>query len=519
MELNLKMYNSLKKKIMEKKNYFWSMLAFVMAAMLSLGFMSCGGGDDDDDDPKPTPEQTKPTLSVDKTSITLDSNNSSSDVTVTVENTGWSVDVTKGSDWLSASKNGNKVSISAKENTDSGDREGTVVVTASEDTNLTSTITVTQKGAEGYITVNGTSSAEHTFPGTFDNGKSGIDYKQVFKIKSNVVWTLSGKVEWLNVSATSGNGEVDLSIYPTSENPTSSPRTAELSLSGNGADPIIIKITQLSDIPIVKVTPSNLVALYNQIGWELESKGDVNKFQYLVAAESVVDYKTDKELLKDLTSGEAVKFKNNYLFSYSSDSYGNDIKQNTSYYICTVAYDENDKMGELIKIKIKTPRYYDPNEDALVSYDSRLTYSVTNGYFEFTAYKEGYCNTYHIIFGNLPSDYYRNSVLFAFEINYYLKYGQKHWFANNWNLEIFTDYLNDHTFRHYTETLSTNPLVSAFAWGVFKDGTLSSVVRGFQSDISDNKARIRRSFNEDEKSDNIIIDRSVEEKRAKEYRK
>lgn len=511
------MYNNQNNSIMKKQTYFWSVLTFIVVAMLSFGFMSCGGKENDD--PEPAPVNNKPTLSVEKTSITLDSSNSNSEVTVNVENTGWSVDVTKGSDWLYANKNGDKVSISAKENTNTEEREGTVKITATSDSNLSCSITVTQNRAKGYITVNGTNSAEHSFPGAFDNGKSGIDYKQAFKIKSNVIWTLSGKVEWLNVSATSGNGEVDLSIYPTSENPTSNPRTADLILSGNGAQSVTISITQLSDIPIVKVTPTNLVALYNQIGWELETKGDVNKFQYLIAAEAVVDYKTDKELLDDLTSVEAVKFKNGYLFSYPEDSYGNTIKQNTSYYICTVAYDEKDKRGEMVKTKIKTPQYYDVNNDAYVSFDNNLTYNLTGGFFQFTAHKEGYCNTYHVIFGNLPSDYYRNKVLFAFEINYYLKYNKKHWFASTWDLEIITDYPNDHLFTHYTETLSKNPLISVFGWGVFKDGKISSDMTGFQADISDNKVR-KRSFSlRDETTlENLIIDRSVEENRAKYFK-
>lgn len=37
-----------------KKDYFWSMLAIIMAAVLSVGFTSCGGDDDDDLIPEPT---------------------------------------------------------------------------------------------------------------------------------------------------------------------------------------------------------------------------------------------------------------------------------------------------------------------------------------------------------------------------------------------------------------------------------------------------------------------------------
>ena len=38
-----------------KKNYLWSLLTIMMAAVLSVGFTSCGGDDDDDLIPEPTP--------------------------------------------------------------------------------------------------------------------------------------------------------------------------------------------------------------------------------------------------------------------------------------------------------------------------------------------------------------------------------------------------------------------------------------------------------------------------------
>lgn len=221
----------------------WSIL--LLTIILLPLIVSCGGDSNSDSEPDSGPLVNKPTLSVEKASIIFDSNNSSFDIIVTAENTSWSVDVTKGSDWLSANKNGTNVSISTKENPNTEDREGTVVVTAASDPKLSCSIIVTQKGAKAYISVNETNIAEHSFPGSFDYGKNGADYKQAFKIKSNVQWTLLGMVEWLNVSATSGNGDVELSIYPTSENPRPSPRTAELSLSSNGAESVTIYITQL----------------------------------------------------------------------------------------------------------------------------------------------------------------------------------------------------------------------------------------------------------------------------------
>ena len=102
--------------------------------------------------------------------------------------------------------------------------------------------------------------------------------------------------------------------------------------------------------------------------------------------------------------------------------------------------------------------------------------------------KRGYCNTYHVIYGNLPSSFIYPSSLYAFEINYYLKNGKKHWYAKNWYLEIKTNYINNDTFIYSTDDLSSYPLIVAYGWGVFKDGTLSSDMNGFRYDTSSSSA-------------------------------
>lgn len=122
---------------MKKKDFLWSLLAIVMAATMSVGLSSCG---DDNDSPAPT-------LSVSGT-VSIEANGSTSgDIIVTAVNTDWSVDVTSGKDWLTAYKNGNKVAISAKENTEITDRTGTIVVTATADSKLSYPVSVTQKGS------------------------------------------------------------------------------------------------------------------------------------------------------------------------------------------------------------------------------------------------------------------------------------------------------------------------------------------------------------------------------------
>ena len=224
---------------------------------------------------------------------------------------------------------------------------------------------------------------------------------------------------------------------------------------------------------------------------------------------------TEKELLDALLKKESNKFVDDYMFFPSKDNSGNSITQNTTYYICTVAFDLDDKRGEVVKSKITTPAYKDADNDAWISFPNDDLYYTSSG-FQFKAVKEGFCDTYHVIYGALPSSYTYPAVAFAFEINYYKKNGVKHWLADSWDMEIVTNYPNDHVFTYNTYLLSNYPLITLFARGVFKDGTESSDMTGGQWDISSNKIpQLIPAPKQIEKD--IVLRRSVEEARAKAF--
>lgn len=336
-----------------------------------------------------------------------------------------------------------------------------------------------EKNEVSFLTVNGTKNAEHTFPGVFDNGKAGIDYKQVFKINSNVQWKLNGKEDWLNVSATTGNGNIELTIYPTSQNNSETKREATIVLSASGHE-VSIKIIQEAGKPVCYVVPTNEVALWDRICWECEASENVNTFQWLILSENDFNRLTTKEIHEIISEEEKLKHSDSYIFFVSYDSFDNEIDEQTNYYIITLAIDKEGVEGELKSTKITTPAYYDYDNDAFVSFDF-VGYDEFG--FEFDVYKEGYCYTYHMIYGALPSDRSFNGALYAFQINYYLNHNKKHWFTEDWGLEIVTNYPNNHDFSYITYLPST-PLCVAYGWGVFQDGTLSSDLIGFQYDTS-----------------------------------
>lgn len=361
-----------------------------------------------------------------------------------------------------------------------------------------------------FITINGSNSAEHVFPGVFDSGKSGIDYKQTFKINSNVQWTISGKANWLNISPSSGSGEVELSIYPTSANTTDQPRTALITLSSSDAS-VSVNITQEPGKPVCYVLPANEVALYDRICWEYTATSNVNVFQWLLLAEDEYKRMTDLEILKELSEKDELKYVDEYLSVAGYDSHYNRIAPNSVYYLITIAYDREGNAGELKRTKITTPSYLDADYDAWVDF-ANIEANLLSG-FQFDAIKEGYCNAYHLIYG-IGEEVY-NSAIYAFEINYFLKYNKKHWLAESWEMEIVANYPNNHTFTYSTSYLPYYPICFAYGWGVFKDGTKSSDLVGFQWDTSTENAMQKAPLYSDVAPKNFTISRSIETEKAK----
>lgn len=350
------------------------------------------------------------------------------------------------------------------------------------------------KDEPGTINVNGLKEASLTFEGAF-NGKSGIDFKQTVNVTATEEWAISSAPNWVSVSPTQGHGALTMSIYPHDENTTSQDRSGQIVLSGENST-AIINVTQKNGKPVCYVTPSNIVALYNGIAWDYTPTGNVNKFGYVLLTQDVCNRLTDKELTALIKQeSDEMKVSDDWVSMRKDDDYGYTIKQKTAYYIVTIAYDANDVAGELIKTPVTTPAFLNADKDAWVSFKN-IEYSKLYDFFDFDAVKEGYCEQYHMIYGMLPTSANYNKAIYAFEINYYEKNGKKHWMAEQYNLDIVLNYPNNHNFYYDKKSLSTNPVIFAYGWGKFKDGTISSDLCGFEGNINNNapakKPRLQR---------------------------
>ena len=182
------------------------------------------------------------TLNVSTTSLSFDYTGGSSAFAIT-SNTNWSV--SSNAAWLTVSPS-------------YGSNDGTVTVSAaaySDNTPRTATITVNGTGA-GQQTINVTQDGVLY---TLSVSASSLNYASSgsargFIITSNTSWTVSSSAAWLTVSPTIGSNNATVTASVVS-NPTTSPRTATITVSGTGAATKTINVTQEAPAPPPTLVP------------------------------------------------------------------------------------------------------------------------------------------------------------------------------------------------------------------------------------------------------------------------
>ena len=127
---------------MKKKEFLWSIQAIMMATMLSVGVISCGGDDEDD------------TVSVSMTSLSFGESGGSQSIQV-MSNTSWTV--SGAPDWLTiAPSQGSGTSaflVNASANTDKNGRNCALVVSAGNATPITITVNQSGKVPDTRVTI------------------------------------------------------------------------------------------------------------------------------------------------------------------------------------------------------------------------------------------------------------------------------------------------------------------------------------------------------------------------------
>ena len=220
---------------MKKNDFFWSLLAIMMAASMSISLLSCG-----DDDPDPE-------LTVSPEKLEFGTGSDSKPVTIT-SNVGWTVVANK--EWIEVNqpsgKDNGTIYVDVKDNKEFGEkRTGRVTITASEG-GIVRTIEISQKSITAQLEINPTSVSPIKGEGGTIN----------FNITSNLKWKVSSNQNWLKVDKNQGSGN-DFITATAEPNGTSSSRTAMLTFEGLEGNPNAVTVNVSQEPGGISVSPTS----------------------------------------------------------------------------------------------------------------------------------------------------------------------------------------------------------------------------------------------------------------------
>lgn len=402
-----------------------------------------------------------PSLSVSPTSISASADRSNHTVNV-ISNSSWIV--TDAPSWIevspSSGKDNETIQITVRENTSTEERSNILVVSTA-DGSIEKNIKVTQSGKIVSLSVDVTSI----------NLSSAANATQVINITCNSSWSISGVPDWLQTSSLSGNGNSSIVLTTRSANESASVRSANIAVSSEGQTQTIT-VQQEAALAYCKAIPSNITTLYYAVVFGLEYTSDVALTKMLLLSDYDYKHKTEAEIITAIEKEDSQIPEDETIYTRGVD-------EKKKYHILTLSYDKKGNRGELVDVIFDSPDFLSGTDDAWCAFEEA---SYSESLFWFSVVKRGRCATYDLIYGAniLPS--LLNGPLMAYEINYYLKNKKKNWLSENWDLQIETNYPNDHTFSCRYSNLYQFGGIIATAWGVFSDGTRSSDINTISAD-------------------------------------
>ena len=355
-----------------KKNYFWSMMAIMMAALLSVGFTSCSGDDPD------------PELTVDATNLktfTADGGDAQY-IEVKAAHTGWTVEVVEGEEWIRARKDGtNSIKVTVSKNNEESSRNGAIKIICEEDDNLSREYTIRQEGVVIDLEIFGLDSS---FPAEAGN----LQNSQTLTINCNSSWQIIEKPSWISIESTSGNGNQTVRVWTNTDNNSSSRLEGTITVKSGSKSKSKI-ITQEAGINSkLFVSPKEIVVLANGIACDWNYGSEVMYYYARLYLPSSVDRKIDSEIIEEMSEDPDNR-------DTPGDSYvtsWRNLSPLTDYVLCTVGFDKNGKAGSLVKTTVRTKN----NVNQAASYIDNVTYD--SNYWYWTTTTNGFVTKYYMWF-------------------------------------------------------------------------------------------------------------------------
>lgn len=386
-----------------KIKHFIGLLSVTLFVVLGLSFTSCSSSSDD-------PE---PTMSVNGTATIEADGTVIGDITVTAENTDWTVDVSYGKEWLTAYKNGNEVALSAKENTSTETRNATLVVTATASSTMSYTVNIIQKGAQTTIKVS---------PSVELLGAENSTTTITVSASPNTTWTISGAPDWLSFNK-SGLGSSTVTITATSENFSDEVREAVLTFTtDNGAASATCKVEQKGVLAAnCRVTVGNMTVMSDGFAADLKFDDNCKGYREAFLKASALTNLTNKDIFNILMG--KTEYSGKLDFTYSPI-----VDPGTEIVYCIAAYgsesntDGSHKYGPMTIKRITT-------RSRTLGSDMYLTFSYTSSLWKVITSRTGQygqkCDEYYYLAaeGDRATELYKlaNSYTYAWLAHFYLK--------------------------------------------------------------------------------------------------
>jgi len=195
-----------------------------------------------------------PVLSVLPTSLDFIASGEQKTFTIT-SNTGWTI--SSDASWVTVSpasgSNDGTITVTATENTGI---QRTAIITVSGTDVTSKTISVTQEAAASALSV------VYSYPLYFP----WISEQKTFDITSITDWTVSSDASWITVSPASGSNNGTITVTA-AENTTTDQRTATITVSGTGVTTKTLSVSQSAPIPnggqTWQLTPTMTATLNN----------------------------------------------------------------------------------------------------------------------------------------------------------------------------------------------------------------------------------------------------------------
>lgn len=170
---------------------------------------------------------------------------------------------------------------------------------------------------------------------------------QSFNVAASGQWQVLGQPDWINVSPQKGQGDATVTVTINTTNLDSAPRTATLTVL-SGEKSVEVEVSQAGAYAACTAEVKDLMVLAHSIAFKLEFTSDIKNVRCGWVKADYFQSMTEQELV-DYMKGAAAYVPDDEVYFWEDD-----FNADTDYYIITLAYDKNDKMGKLFKKAFRT---------------------------------------------------------------------------------------------------------------------------------------------------------------------